>query len=45
MEILQKVLAYVENVLKKYPNISTLEGLVHLEIESTIQIKSKEVIL
>ena len=36
MEILQKELAYAENVLKKDPNLSTLEGLVHLAAESTI---------
>ena len=45
MEILQKELAYVENVLKKGPNLSTLEGLVHLAVETTIQIKSLEVAL
>ena len=36
MEILQKELAYTENVLKKDPNLSTLDGLVHLSIETTI---------
>jgi hypothetical protein len=40
MEILQKELAYAKNVLKKYPNLSTLDVLVHLAIETTIQIKS-----
>ena len=45
MEIFQKELAYAENVLKKDPNLSTLEGLVHLVVESAIQIKSLEVAL
>ena len=45
MEILQKELAYAENVLKKDPNLSTLDGLVHLAAETTIQIKSLEVAL
>ena len=31
MEILQKELAYAETVLKKDPNLSTLDGLVHLQ--------------
>ena len=39
MEILQKELSYAENVLKKDPNLSTLDGLVHLAAETTIQIK------
>ena len=43
MEILQKELAYAENVLKKDPNLSTLDGLVHLVVETTVQIKSIEV--
>ena len=43
MEILQKELAYVEIVLKKDPNLSTLDGLVHLAAKTTIQIKSLEV--
>ena len=30
MEVLQKELAYTKNVLKKDPNLSTLEGIVHL---------------
>ena len=45
MEIFKKELAYDENVLKKDPNISTLDGLVHLVAEITIQIKSLEVAL
>ncbi len=43
MEILQKELVYAKNILKKDPNISTLDGLVHLAVETTIQIKSLEV--
>ena len=39
MEILQKELAYAENVLKKDPNLSTLYGLVHFIVETTIEIK------
>ena len=42
MEILWKELAYVENVLKKFPNLSMLDGLVHLTTKTTIQIKSLE---
>ena len=45
MEILQKKLACAENVLKKDPNLSTLDGLFHLVAETTIQIKSLEVAL
>ena len=43
IKILQKELAYAENVLKKDPNLSTLDGLVYLAVETTIQIKSLEV--
>ena len=43
MEILQKELAYAKIVLKKDPNLSTLDGLVHLVVETTIQIKSLDV--
>ena len=43
MEILQKELAYAEIVLKKDHNLSTLDGLVHLAAETTIQIKSLDV--
>ena len=32
-------------MLKKDPNLSTLDGLVHLAVETTIQIKSLEVAL
>ena len=45
METLQKELAYAENALKKDPIISTLDGLVHLAAETSIQIKSLEVTL
>ena len=45
MDILQKELAYAENVLKKDPSLSRLDGLVHLAAETTIQIKSLEVAL
>ena len=45
MEILQKELAYAETLMKKDPNISTLDGLVHLATETTIQLKSLDVAL
>ena len=45
MEILQKELAYAKNVLKKDPNLSTLEGLVHLAVELAIHLKSLEIAL
>ena len=45
MDILQKELTYAENVLKKDPNISTLDVLVHLASKIAIQIKSLEVAL
>ena len=40
MDILQKELAYAKNVLKKDPNLSTLDGLVHISVEIAFQIKS-----
>ena len=43
MEILQKELAYANTLLKKGPNLSTLDGLVHLVAETTIQLKSLDV--
>ena len=43
MEILHKELGYVENLMKKDPNLSTLDGLVLLDAELTIQIKSLDV--
>ena len=39
MEILHKELGYVETLMKKDPNISTLDGLVHLTVEVEIQKK------
>ena len=45
MAILQKELAYAKTMIKKDPNLSTLEGLVHLAAESAIQIKSLDVAL
>ena len=44
-EILQKELAYAKTLLKKDPNLSTLDGLVHLVAETTIQVKSLDVAL
>ena len=43
MEILHKELSYAENIMKKDPNISTLDGLVHLVAELAIWISSLEV--
>ena len=43
MEILHKEQAYAENVIKKDPNLSTLDSLVHLAAETTIQYKSLEI--
>ena len=43
MEILHKELGYTYNLLKKEPNISTLDDLVHLATEFAIQIKSLDV--
>ena len=40
MEILHKELGYVETLLKKDPNISTLDGLVDLAAKLAIQLKS-----
>ena len=45
LEILHKEQAYAENVLKKDPNLSTLDGLVHLAAETAIQQKSLEIAL
>lgn len=42
MEVLNKELAYAKKKLKKDPNISTLEGLVHLTTKTTIQLKALE---
>ena len=43
MEIMLKELGYAETLLKKDPNLSTLDGLVHLDAELAIQIKSLDV--
>ena len=43
MLILDKELGYVETLMKKEPNNSTLDGLVHLVVVLAIQIKSLEV--
>ena len=45
MEVLHKGLAYAKFFLKKDPNLSTLEGLVHLATETTIQLKALEIAL
>ena len=45
MEILKKELAYAKTLLKKDPNLSTLDGLVHLAAKTTIQLKSLDVAL
>ena len=43
MEIIHKELGYTKTLMKKDPNLSTLDGLVHLTTEMAIQIKSLEV--
>ena len=43
MEITHKELGYAETLLKKDPNLSTLDGLVHLVAELAIQLKSLDV--
>ena len=43
MDILYKELGYVETLMTKDPNLSTLDGLVHLVAKLAIQIKSSEV--
>ena len=45
MEVLHKEMTYAENVLKKDPNLSTSEGLIHLAVETTIQLKALEIAL
>ena len=45
MEVLHKEQAYEENVLKKDPNLSTLDDLVHLVAKTTIQLKALEIAL
>ena len=44
MEIMHKELGYAETLLKKDPNLSTLDGLVHLATELAIQLKSLDVV-
>ena len=43
MDIFHKELGYAETLMKKDPNLSTLDGLVHLAIKLAIQIKSLDV--
>ncbi len=43
MEIFHKELGYAKTLMKKEPNLSTLDGLVHLIANLAIQIKSLEV--
>ena len=43
LEVLHKEQAYVEIVLNKDPNLSTLDGIFHLAAETTIQHKSLEI--
>ena len=45
LEILHKEQAYAETILKKYVNLSTLDGLVHLAIETDIKHKSLDIAL
>ena len=45
MDILQQELAYAKTRLKKDPNLSTLDGLVHLATKTSIQLKSLDVAL
>ena len=45
MEIFQKEQAQAKNLLKKDPNLSTLDGLVHLATETAIQLKSLDIAL
>ena len=43
MEILHKELGYAKTLMKKDPNLSTLDGLVHLAAKLAIQIKLLDV--
>ena len=43
MDILHKELGYEKTLLEKDPNLSTLDGLVHLAAKKAIQIKSLDV--
>ena len=43
LEVLHKEQAYAKTILKKDPNLSTIDGLVHLAIEISIQHKSQDI--
>ena len=43
LEVLHKEQAYTKTILKKDPNISTLDGLVHLAVEISIRHKSLDI--
>ena len=45
IEILHKELAYAKTLLKKDPNLSTLDDLIQLATKITIQLKSLDVAL
>ena len=45
MEILQQELAYTKTLLKKDPDLSTLESFIHLAEEIAIQLKSLDIAL
>ena len=45
LEVLHKEQAYAKTILKKDPNLSTLDGIVHLATETAIQHKSLEIAL
>ena len=45
LEVLHKEQAYTQTIIKKDPNISTLDGLVHLAAETAIQHKSLDIAL
>ena len=45
LEVLHKEQAYVETILNKDSNLSTLDGLVHLAAKTAIQHKSLDIAL
>ena len=45
VDILQKEQAQATNLLKQDPNLSTLDGLVHLAVEFAIQIRTIDIAL
>ena len=45
MEVLHKEQVYAENVLQKDPNLSTLDGLVHLVAQIAIEPKALQIVL